>query len=294
MPLTLQFCILDLFADDATLSSSDSSILKLTSSLNADLENFMNWCTSNDMLVNVPKTKAMLISTKPKLNQIMSRPPILKIGNETIDISTNEKLLGVHIDNDLSWTTQIENTIKKCNTLLYLLRRIKCYLSIHVRKLFYNAYVLPHLDYCCTIWGNANSELMESVIKFQKRAARCILDRDFDSPSAELFAELKWMEFPERVKYQKAIIMYKISHNLAPKYLQDLFQQTADIHDRALRSTFDNLLYVPKPNLEQFRNSLSYSGSKTWNSIPINIKQSDSLSLFKKKYLEWSSTQINQ
>ena len=294
LPLTLQFCILDLFADDATLSSSDSSILKLTSSLNADLENFMNWCTSNDMLVNVPKTKAMLISTKPKLNQIMSRPPILKIGNETIDISTNEKLLGVHIDNDLSWTTQIENTIKKCNTLLYLLRRIKCYLSIHVRKLFYNAYVLPHLDYCCTIWGNANSDLMESIIKFQKRAARCILDRDFDSPSAELFAELKWMEFPERVKYQKAIIIYKISHNLAPKYLQDLFQQTADIHDRALRSTSDNLLYVPKPNLEQFRNSLSYSGSKTWNSIPINIKQSDSLSLFKKKYLEWSATQINQ
>ena len=135
---------------------------------------------------------------------------------------------------------------------------------------------------------------MESVIKFQKRAARCILDSDFDSPSAELFAELKWMEFPERVKYQKAIIMYKISHNLAPKYLQDLFQQTADIHDRALRSTSDNLLYVPKPNLEQFRNSRFYSGSKTWNSIPINIKQSDSLSLFKKKYLEWSSTQINQ
>ena len=87
MPLTLQFCILDLFADDATLSSSDSSILKLTSSLNDDLENFMNWCTSNDMLVNVPKTKAMLISTKPKLNQIMSHPPILKIGNETINNS---------------------------------------------------------------------------------------------------------------------------------------------------------------------------------------------------------------
>ena len=87
--------------------------------------------------------------------------------------------------------------------------------------------------------------------------------------------------------------MYKISDNLAPKYLQDLFQQTADIHDRALRSTSDNLLYVPKP-LEQFRNSLSYSGSKAWNSITINIKQSDSLSLFKKKYLEWSSTKINQ
>ena len=94
------------------------------------------------------------------------------------------------------------------------------------------------------------------ILKFQKRAARCILDRDFASPSYEMFAELKWMKFPERIKYQKAIMMYKISHNLAPKYLQELFQQTNDIHNRALRSTSDNLLYVPKPNIEQFRNSL--------------------------------------
>ena len=53
---------LDLFADDATLSSSDSSILELTNSLNSDLENFMNWCLNNGMVVNVPKTKAMLLS----------------------------------------------------------------------------------------------------------------------------------------------------------------------------------------------------------------------------------------
>ena len=167
-------------------------------------------------------------------------------------------------------------------------------LSIPVRKMFFNAYILPHIDYCCTIWGNANSELLDSIVKFQKRAVRCILDRDFDSPSDEMFAELKWMKFPERIKYQKTIMMYKISHNLAPKYLQELFQQTNDIHNRALRSTSDNLLYVPKPNIEQFRNCLSYSGSKIWNSIPENIKQSESLPLFKRQYLEWSSTQVNE
>ena len=286
LPLTLQFCILDLFADDATLSSSDSSILNLTNSLNVDLENFMRWCESNDMVVNVPKTKAMLISTRYKVNQIMINPPTLKIGDETIELSTNEKLLGITIDNVLSWTTQIENTIKKCNTLLYLLGRIKCYLSIPVRKLFYNAYILPHLDYCCTIWGNVNLELMDSIVKFQKRAARCILDKDFDTPSAEMFAELKWMKFPERVQYQKAIMMYKIFHNQAPEYLQGLFQHTTDIHQKALRSASDNLLYVPKPNIEQFRNSLSYSGSKIWNSIPENIKQCDTVALFKKKYIQ--------
>ena len=102
---------------------------------------------------------------------------------------------------------------------------------------------------------------------------------------------LYWMQFPQRVQYQKAIMMYKIFNNLAPEYLQGLFQHTADIHQRALRSTSDNLLYIPKPNLEQFRNTLSYSGSKIWNSIPEHIKHSESVAHFKQKYIEWFFTQ---
>jgi putative component of membrane protein insertase Oxa1/YidC/SpoIIIJ protein YidD len=44
------------------------------------------------------------------------------------------------------------------------------------RILFYNAYILPHLDYCCSIWGDCSKYLLESLLKLQKRAARIILD----------------------------------------------------------------------------------------------------------------------
>ena len=119
LPMSLQFCTLDLFADDSTLSSSDSSICILTHSFNEDLINFKDWCNNNSN--NVSKTKAMYLSSRYKVYQIMADPPLLKIDNETIELSTSEKLLGVHIDNTLSWTSQVENTIKKCNSLLYLL-----------------------------------------------------------------------------------------------------------------------------------------------------------------------------
>ena len=102
LPLSLQFCTLDLFADDATLSSSDSSICILTHNLNEDLINFKDWCNNNSMLLNVSKTKAMYVSSRYKVNQIMSDPPLLKIDNETIELSTSENFLGVHIDNTLS------------------------------------------------------------------------------------------------------------------------------------------------------------------------------------------------
>ena len=60
---------------------------------------------------------------------------------------------------------------------------------------------------------------MESVIKFQKRAARLILDKDSETPSKELFSELKWQTFPERVKFLKAVMMFKTMNNLNPPYL---------------------------------------------------------------------------
>ena len=103
-----------------------------------------------------------------------------------------------------------------------LLGRIKQYFSIPIRLLFYNAYILPHLDYCCTIWGNTTAESINAA----RRAAKLILDRGFDAPSAELFAELNWMIFPERVKFQKTIMMFKSMNKLAPPYIGHLFQHT--------------------------------------------------------------------
>ena len=240
------------------------------------------------MVANVPKTKAMFIASRNAANKILENCPDLQLSGEAINISTNEKLLGVHIDNSLSWTAQVENTIKKCHSLLYLLNRIKHYLPITTRKLFFNAYVLPHIDYCCTVWGNISSNLTDSMIKLQKRAARIILDKGIDTPSAGMFAELNWMKFPDRITYQKSVLMYKIFNNLTPSYLQEFFTFTSDIHQRSLRSTSDNLLYIPKPNIELYRNSLSYSGSKIWNAIPDHVKQSTSIAEFKYKYLQWA------
>ena len=127
---------------------------------------------------------------------------------------------------------------------------------------------------------------MDSMIKFQKRAARLILDKDFETPSAESFAELKWLTFPERVRFQKAVMMFKTMNNLNPPYIRDLFKFTNEIHNHCLRSASDNLLYVPKPNCELYRSSLAYSGSKIWNSIPQDVKNSYSVATFKNRYMD--------
>ena len=79
-------------------------------------------------------------------------------------------------------------------------------------------FYLEGTEYCFTILtfyliliyvvlsgGNCSSTLEDKLVKFQKRAARVILDCDLYTPSSELFKELNWQTFPERVTYKKAI-----------------------------------------------------------------------------------------
>ena len=207
---------------------------------------------------------------------------MLCINGSEISYSECEKLLGVVIDQNLSWDLQVDSVIKKCNSLLHLLSRIKIYLSRETRMLFFNAYIFPHLDYCSIVWGDTSSTLVNRLTKFQKRAARMILDADIDTPSAHLFSNLNWMVFPKRVEFHRSVQMYKIMNGFSPTYLRDLFTFTSDIHSRSLRSTSEKLLYTPKPTFELYRKSLSYSGSVMWNSIPDSIRQASCIKEFKK------------
>ena len=180
LPLCTHHSTTNMFADDSTLTATGKTTDEIATNLTADLNNVQEWCAQNSMSLNVSKTKAMLFSSKTKAINETSK---IHIGSQPIDYSSQEKLLGVTVDSSLNWSEQIDKTIKKCNSLLFLLGRIKVFLSIPNRKLFYNAYILPHIDYCCTIWGNCSKDLTDQIIKFQKKAARLILDKDFDIPS---------------------------------------------------------------------------------------------------------------
>ena len=105
--------------------------------------------------------------------------------------------------------------------------------------------------------------------------------------SETMFTQLKWMTFPERVVYHKAIQMYKTVCGDAPDYLKNDFVFTSEIYSRLLRSSSNFQLYTPRPNTKLFRNSLIVSGTSIWNSIPKYIKPAYSVKHFKSLYLRW-------
>ena len=84
------------------------------------------------------------------------------------------------INNNLTWHDHIQFIKSKINKKLGLLKRIKNYLALHSRILFYNSYIIPNFDYADIVWEDRGNEtLMSDLQILQNRAARIILDLDY-------------------------------------------------------------------------------------------------------------------
>ena len=171
----------------------------------------------------------MLIGTNQKLARLRCRELNLAINNHKLDTVESEKLLGVHFDRNLSFMKDVDFVCKNISSKIALLCRIKQYLPLQARKLYFNSYILPVIDYCLTVWGNAPKLHTERIHKLDKRATRVILDSPPDSSSQPLFEELGWLTVFERVEYNKAILLYKSVNNMSPTYISSLIFKILNI-----------------------------------------------------------------
>ena len=64
---------------------------------------------------------------------------------------------------------------------------------MHIRIIYFNAYILPLFDYCCNIWGNCCESGINKLNKVLKKSARVIVEADIMTSSSLLFNSLRWL-----------------------------------------------------------------------------------------------------
>ena len=141
-------------------------------------------------------------------------------------------------------------SILKYYKKIYLLSKIKKYLNLESRQLFYSGYILPLIDYCCVVWGACSNEELNRILKLQKRTARLILDQDPIAPSEHLFKQLGWMSIEQRIKYHKYVLVSKCLKNEAPVYLENKIQYLSDRNPYSLRNVVCEKLQIPNAKTE--------------------------------------------
>ena len=291
LPLILKNVVsaTDLYADDKTIYDVQTDKATPNANLQTALNLLKTWCRENSMLLNTDKTKVMLLTSRQKRTTFTGKVLSLNFNNVELQLSNTEKVLGVYIDENFIWNTHFTYVSKKVSSNLWLLSQIKNYLSLEHRLIFYNAYIKTHFDYCSIVWGNSTKNNINKINKLQRRACKLILDKEYTCLE-EARNRLKILSFDESVFLQKAKTMYKIANKIALKYLIDLFQ----IRNTYANSTTSNLqsvsnrnFIIPKPNINLFKNSISYSGTIIWNSIPLEIKNADSINSFVNRCVAW-------
>ncbi len=116
--------------------------------------------------------------------------------------------------------------------------------------------------------------------RLQNRAARVITGRKNEHGQSKLaLNELNWNTLKERRTQFVASLMYKITHDLSPKQLIDIFQTAPSSQFYNLRGSTTKL-YLPKPKTEYLKKGLSYRGAKLWNSLLDKLRNKQSLSQF--------------
>lgn len=94
----------------------------------------------------------------------------------------------------------------------------------------------------------------------------------------ESFDKIKWLDVISRVDFLTLSLMYKIHNGMAPEYLCNLNRLN---HSYATRYN-DNAYVIPHCD-SKGKCTFQYNGIILWNNLPSDIKQSESLSNFKKK-----------
>ena len=125
LPFALKKAKATMYADDTAISYSPDTSDELDLVINEELSYIEKWLQGNKLSLNVVKTQAMIIGSKPKIKKLRNNPgtlPSFRVVGEEIDLINETKYLGVVIDNCLTWESHISTLQKKISRAIGLLK----------------------------------------------------------------------------------------------------------------------------------------------------------------------------
>ena len=132
------------FADDNTIYSCNNNLQTILKNLKHDMVNVLKWFKVNSMKANPKKFQFMILGKSTR------QTIILNINNIEITESQNVELLGLTIDNRLTFKDH-NMLCRRASYKLHALRRIRKCLTLEKSKLLYNAFISNQFNYASII-----------------------------------------------------------------------------------------------------------------------------------------------
>ena len=164
------------FADDNTIAVTCKNLNDLLHTLKKESESAVDWFRNNNMIANPDKFQAIIMNKKRE-NPITHK---LKIYNNEIETTKSLKLLGIEIDNQLSFNQRISKLCSKAAMQLNTIGRLAKFMGNKEKIAMINSFVSHFRHLLSRISAHVNHHKI-----VQKLCLRSILD-DYESDYGNL------------------------------------------------------------------------------------------------------------
>lgn len=272
-------CTIKMFADDTIIYVKGGGSAEIETRLNEVLHIIEKWMNNNGLKMNATKTKYMLIKS---VRKELRKNTILK-GLDGTEIERVEKIkyLGVIIDSELKFDDHCDYMLKKIGKKISFLNRIGNSISDYTRCIVYKSIIAPHFEYCATLLVGMGETQLSKLQIMQNRAMRVIIQCNRYTRVEEMLQVLQFMSIRQRLYYNVCIFIFKIIKGMLPI---ELGNKIVLVEGRTRQA--DNIM-IQFRRTKSAQKSLFYEGIKMYNDIPTELKQCDSLIIFKRKLKEY-------
>ena len=183
-------------------------------------------------------------------------------------------------------TSQVGGLCRTLNFQLRNIARIRKYLDKDACHHVVRALITSRLDYGNSLLTGITNVQLDRLQRVQNKAARLVCGAKRREHISPYLADLHWLPVRQRINFKLLSYIYQSLNGTSPQYLSSQISlYNADSSQHFTRSKMDHTrLKIPRTNRSTLGDrAFSVIGPRLWNMLPINIRESETLSVFKKQ-----------
>ena len=308
------------FVDDETEQERHHDPAILQERLQQRINNSVSWLDDNRMSTSPSKSKLLIIMTKEL--RAMRHPNLdftIKIHDLTIKPSYSEKLLGVLVNQDMTWNTHLwgeswreeKNNPGLIPTLLKRLSLIRYLAKISSRKIlkiFVPGMILSKMYYALpligSLWGlggycdqepNKSSftkndlHQLHSINRSSAIITTYYLPHGNLTPTATILEDLRWLSVHQTIAYCTIMLLARILRTMKPSRIQRLLTPKDEKRITRNKSTMTEISFS---RLNITKEGFVNQASRLCEMLPPSISEIATKDSLKSFVSDWVSKNI--
>ena len=296
------------YVDDDTDCVSDPDPEVLKEKITREAGNSVQWLQDNRLCVAADKSKLLVTGTQQLRSAKVNTDISVVVNGETLEESSSERLLGLVINNQLSWKnylygdTNNQGLIPQLSKRVGMLKALSKYLPKENLKPFIIRIFYSELNYCLAVFGNIfglekyKEENRSYTISdnnklqiLQNQVNRLLVDVDPLTSTADLVRLTDSLSVHQMVAHQTAVLTHRIVQSGKPQYIADrLKPREANMKLRGGQGA----LTTPHFKLSLSREGFIYRGATLFNKLDEHIRTEKDIKKFKKRSKIWVKENI--